>query len=65
MSVLIKPLDVDVVVFRLRFILKVLNALDTRLPRESFDLVWSLESGEHMPDKDDWLKEIARLLRPG
>jgi tocopherol O-methyltransferase len=43
----------------------VLNALETSLDAESFDLVWSLESGEHMPDKSVWLREVARLLRPG
>lgn len=45
--------------------LQVLNALDTKFPPESFDLVWSLESGEHMPDKPVWLNEVSRLLSPG
>lgn len=41
------------------------NAL--RLPFEdnSFDLAWSLESGEHMPDKEAWLTEVNRVLKPG
>lgn len=30
-----------------------------------FDLVWSLESGEHMPDKQRFLQECLRVLRPG
>ncbi|MEO1231399.1 MAG: methyltransferase domain-containing protein [Myxococcota bacterium] len=31
----------------------------------TFDLVWSLESGEHMPDKSAFLQECLRVLRPG
>jgi tocopherol O-methyltransferase len=31
----------------------------------SFDLVWSLESGEHMPDKGAFLRECCRVLAPG
>jgi hypothetical protein len=30
---------------------RVANALDMPFDDESFDFVWSLESGEHMPDK--------------
>ncbi|MBW4698299.1 MAG: methyltransferase domain-containing protein [Aphanocapsa lilacina HA4352-LM1] len=30
-----------------------------------FDLVWSLESGEHMADKAQFLRECHRVLRPG
>jgi len=30
-----------------------------------FDLVWSLESGEHMPDKTRFLQECCRVLKPG
>jgi tocopherol O-methyltransferase len=29
----------------------------------SFDLVWSLESGEHMPDKTKFLQECYRVLK--
>jgi tocopherol O-methyltransferase len=32
---------------------------------DSFDLVWSLESGEHMPDKSKFLQECYRVLKPG
>ncbi|BBD57920.1 type 11 methyltransferase [Nostoc sp. HK-01] len=32
---------------------------------DSFDLVWSLESGEHMPDKTKFLQECYRVLKPG
>lgn len=31
----------------------------------SFDLVWSMESGEHMPDKAQFVKELARVAAPG
>jgi tocopherol O-methyltransferase len=30
----------------------------------SFDLVWSLESGEHMPNKAQFLQECWRVLKP-
>lgn len=30
-----------------------------------FDLVWSLESGEHMPDKHSFIQECYRVLKPG
>jgi tocopherol O-methyltransferase len=32
---------------------------------QSFDLVWSLESGEHMPSKQQFLQECVRVLKPG
>lgn len=31
----------------------------------SFDVVWSLESGEHMPNKIQFLRECHRVLQPG
>ena len=31
----------------------------------SFDLVWSLESGEHMPDKSKFVNELFRVASPG
>jgi len=31
----------------------------------SFDLVWSLESGEHMPNKIKFIQECYRVLKPG
>jgi len=31
----------------------------------SFDLVWSLESGEHMPDKKQFVNELFRVATPG
>jgi len=44
---------------------QVTNALDTGFDANSFDLVWGCESGEHMPDKNQYIKEMARVLKPG
>lgn len=44
---------------------EVANALNTPFADNSFDLVWSLESGEHMPDKTKFLQECYRVLKPG
>jgi tocopherol O-methyltransferase len=44
---------------------QVANALDMPFADNSFDLVWSLESGEHMPDKVKFLQECYRVLKPG
>ncbi|MCY7273550.1 MAG: methyltransferase domain-containing protein [Phormidesmis sp. CAN_BIN44] len=44
---------------------QVANALDMPFADNSFDLVWSLESGEHMPDKVKFLQECHRVLKPG
>lgn len=44
---------------------QVADALNTPFADESFDLVWSLESGEHMPDKVKFLQECYRVLKPG
>jgi tocopherol O-methyltransferase len=44
---------------------KVADALKMPFAHESFDLVWSLESGEHMPDKRLFLQECFRVLKPG
>ncbi|MEA5471137.1 methyltransferase domain-containing protein [Spirulina sp. 06S082] len=43
----------------------VANALETPFESNSFDLIWSLESGEHMPDKSQFLQECYRVLKPG
>ncbi len=43
----------------------VANALDLPFADASFDLLWSLESGEHMPDKSQFLQECYRVLKPG
>lgn len=44
---------------------QVANALEMPFADNSFDLVWSLESGEHMPDKQKFLAECCRVLKPG
>ena len=44
---------------------EVANALDMPFADNTFDLVWSLESGEHMPDKSKFLSECYRVLKPG
>ena len=44
---------------------QVANALEMPFADDSFDLVWSLESGEHMPDKAKFLAECFRVLKPG
>lgn len=44
---------------------QVTDALSTPFPDDSFDFIWSMESGEHMPDKRGFLKECHRLLKPG
>jgi tocopherol O-methyltransferase len=43
----------------------VADALSIPFPDNSFDLVWSLESGEHMADKHKFLQECDRILKPG
>lgn len=44
---------------------QVADALEMPFADNSFDLVWSLESGEHMPDKTKFLQECYRVLQPG
>ncbi len=44
---------------------QVANAQSMPFPDASFDLIWSLESGEHMPDKYLFLQECYRVLKPG
>jgi len=43
----------------------VANAQKVPFADASFDWVWSLESGEHMPDKEGFLRECHRVLKPG
>jgi len=43
----------------------VADALNMPFSDNSFDLVWSLESGEHMPNKQQFLQECYRVLKPG
>lgn len=44
---------------------QVADALDQPFEDNSFDLVWSLESGEHMPDKEKFVNELFRVATPG
>lgn len=44
---------------------QVANALETPFPDQQFDFIWSLESGEHFPNKAKFLRECYRLLKPG
>lgn len=44
---------------------QVADALNQPFPDGQFDLVWSMESGEHMPDKAKFLSELARVAAPG
>ncbi len=44
---------------------QVADALNMPFEDNSFDLVWSLESGEHMPDKHKFMQECYRVLKPG
>ncbi len=44
---------------------QVADALNMPFEDDTFDLVWSLESGEHMPDKTKFLQECYRVLKPG
>jgi len=43
----------------------VMDALNMDYPDESFDIVWACESGEHMPDKEAYINEMMRVLKPG
>jgi tocopherol O-methyltransferase len=44
---------------------RVADALEMPFEDDSFDLVWSLESGEHMPDKARFVEELFRVATPG
>ncbi len=48
---------------RLEF--QVADALKMPFEDNSFDLVWSMESGEHMPDKQQFVSELVRVCKPG
>ena len=43
---------------------QVMDALDLQLSDQSFDAVWSVEAGPHMPDKQRYADELLRVLRP-
>ncbi|KAM2685802.1 hypothetical protein EV2_008765 [Malus domestica] len=44
---------------------QVADALNQPFPDGEFDLVWSMESGEHMPDKAKFVNELVRVAAPG
>lgn len=44
---------------------QVADALAMPFADNSFDFVWTLESGEHMADKQQFLAECQRVLKPG
>ncbi len=46
-----------------RFTVMDANRLD--LPRESFDVVWVIECSEHLANKPGFIRNCARLLKPG
>ncbi|NEQ48532.1 MAG: methyltransferase domain-containing protein [Leptolyngbya sp. SIO3F4] len=44
---------------------KVDDAMALSFPDASFDVVWSVEAGPHMPDKAGFARELMRVLKPG
>lgn len=43
---------------------EVMDAMNMKLSKGSFDAVWSIEAGPHMPDKQRYADEMLRVLRP-
>ncbi|MGB3262762.1 MAG: methyltransferase domain-containing protein [Microcoleus sp.] len=41
------------------------DAMALSFPDASFDVVWSIEAGPHMPDKAVFAKELMRVIKPG
>ncbi len=41
------------------------DAMSLSFPDASFDVVWSIEAGPHMPNKAIFAKELLRVLKPG
>lgn len=41
------------------------DAMALSFPDESFDVVWSIEAGPHMPDKAIFARELMRVLKLG
>jgi SAM-dependent methyltransferase len=41
------------------------DAMALSFPDRSFDVVWSIEAGPHMPDKAIFARELMRVLKPG
>jgi len=44
---------------------QVADALDQPFPDGHFDLVWAMESAEHMADKEKFMQELVRVSAPG
>ena len=44
---------------------QVADALHQPFQDGQFDLIWSMESGEHMPMKPQFVAELARVCKPG
>ncbi len=44
---------------------QVADALAQPFSDGEFDFVWSMESGEHMPDKEQFVSELVRVCAPG
>ncbi|AFZ51629.1 methyltransferase domain-containing protein [Dactylococcopsis salina] len=41
------------------------DAMSLSFPDGSFDVVWSIETGPHIPDKESFAKELLRVVKPG
>jgi MPBQ/MSBQ methyltransferase len=41
------------------------DAMKPAFASQSFDIIWTLESEMHMPDKECFLGEVVKLLKPG
>ncbi len=52
------PADIDAT-------FKVDDAMGMSFPDATFDVVWSIEAGPHMPDKAVFARELLRVLKPG
>lgn len=44
---------------------QVADALHQPFKDGQFDLIWSMESGEHMPNKPQFIAELTRVCTPG
>ncbi len=44
---------------------EVMDAIDLKIDKGSFDGVWSVEAGPHILDKQKFADEMLRVLRPG
>jgi MPBQ/MSBQ methyltransferase len=44
---------------------QIADAMALPFPDASFDVVWSVEAGPHMPDKAQFARELVRVLKPG